>query len=102
MPRPRTPSRSPTRHPEHPRSPVGAVLVLHGGASRGDRMMVSPTQLSVIQMVPTARAAARAGQGRLAVYRLLNTWRSTTPSGAPTGFPANEGDVRGSCASPVA
>jgi pimeloyl-ACP methyl ester carboxylesterase len=51
------------------------VLVLHGGASRGDRMMVSPTQLSVIRMVPTAKAAARAGRGRLAVYRLLNTWR---------------------------
>jgi dienelactone hydrolase len=38
-------------------------------------MMVSPTQLSVIRMVPTAKAAARAGRGRLAVYRLLNTWR---------------------------
>ena len=38
-------------------------------------MMVSPTQLSVIRMVPTAKAAARAGQGRLAVYRLLNSWR---------------------------
>jgi hypothetical protein len=51
------------------------VLVLHGGASRGDRMMVSPTQLSVVRIVPTAKAAARAGNGRLAVYRLLNTWR---------------------------
>jgi len=58
-----------------PRSPVGAVLVLHGGASRGDRMMVSPTQLSVIRMIPTAKAAAHAGRGRLAVYRLLNSWR---------------------------
>jgi dienelactone hydrolase len=38
-------------------------------------MMVSPTQLSVVRMVPTAKAAARAGRGRLAVYRLLNTWR---------------------------
>lgn len=38
-------------------------------------MMVSPTQLSVIRMIPTARAAARAGRGRLAVYRLLNSWR---------------------------
>jgi len=58
-----------------PRSPLGAVLVLHGGASRGDRMMVSPTQLSVIRMIPTAKAAARAGRGRLAVYRLLNSFR---------------------------
>ena len=53
----------------------GVVLVLHGGASRGDRVMVSPTQLSVIRMIPTARALARAGRGRLAVYRLLNSYR---------------------------
>ncbi len=58
-----------------PRSPEAAVLVLHGGASRGDRMMVSPAQLSVIRMIPTARAVARAGGGRLAVYRLLNSYR---------------------------
>ena len=58
-----------------PKQATGAVIVLHGGASRGDRMMVSPTQLSVIRMIPTARAAARAGRGRLAVYRLLNSWR---------------------------
>ena len=58
-----------------PRSPEAAVLVLHGGASRGDRMMVSPTQLSVVRMIPTARALARAGRGRLAVFRLLNSWR---------------------------
>ncbi|MBJ7356548.1 MAG: dienelactone hydrolase family protein [Nocardioides sp.] len=38
-------------------------------------MMVSPTQLSVVRMIPTAKAAARAGNGRLAVYRLLNSWR---------------------------
>jgi pimeloyl-ACP methyl ester carboxylesterase len=58
-----------------PTSPEAAVLVLHGGASRGDRMMVSPSQLSVIRMIPTARAVARAGRGRLAVYRLLNSYR---------------------------
>ena len=58
-----------------PRQATGAVIVLHGGASRGDRMMVSPTQLSVVRMIPTARAAARAGRRRLAVYRLLNSWR---------------------------
>ena len=52
-----------------PRSPEAAVLVLHGGASRGDRMMVSPAQLSVLRMIPTARVVARAGGGRLAVYR---------------------------------
>jgi pimeloyl-ACP methyl ester carboxylesterase len=58
-----------------PQHATGAVVVLHGGASRGDRMMVSPTQLSVLRMIPTARTVARTGRGRLAVYRLLNSWR---------------------------
>jgi pimeloyl-ACP methyl ester carboxylesterase len=58
-----------------PRHPSGVVVVLHGGASRGERMMVSPTQLSVVRMIPTARAVARAGRGRLAVHRLLNSYR---------------------------
>ena len=58
-----------------PSDPDGAVLVLHGGARRGDSMMVSPTQLSVLRMVPIARRIARAGMDRLAVYRLLNSSR---------------------------
>jgi pimeloyl-ACP methyl ester carboxylesterase len=58
-----------------PGSPDGVVVVLHGGGSRGDRVMVSPTQLSVLRMIPTARTVARAGRGRLAVYRLLNRFR---------------------------
>ena len=58
-----------------PRSPEGLVLVLHGGASRKDRPAVSPTQLSVLRMVPIARRLARAGRGRLAVVRLLNSVR---------------------------
>jgi alpha-beta hydrolase superfamily lysophospholipase len=66
-----------------PRDPEGVVVVLHGGASRGERMMVSPTQLSVLRMVPVARRIARAGRSRLAVHRLLNTHRGwdshTTP-----------------------
>lgn len=66
-----------------PRAPKAAVLVLHGGASRGERRMVSPTQLSVLRMLPVARRVARAGGDRLAVYRLLNSargWDSeTTP-----------------------
>lgn len=37
--------------------------------------MVSPAQLSVLRMVPVARAVARAGRRRLAVHRLLNTAR---------------------------
>src|SRR3954464_1122045 len=58
-----------------PRSPEGLVLVLHGGASRRDHPAVSPTQLSVLRMVPIARRIARAGRGRLAVVRLLNSVR---------------------------
>lgn len=38
-------------------------------------MMVSPAQLSVLRMIPVARRLARAGRGRLAVYRLLNSYR---------------------------
>jgi pimeloyl-ACP methyl ester carboxylesterase len=58
-----------------PREPVGAVIVLHGGGSRPGSMRVSPAQLSVVRMIPVARAIARAGGGRLAVYRLLNSFR---------------------------
>jgi predicted esterase len=58
-----------------PASPEGVVLVLHGGASRRGKPMVSPAQLSVLRMVPVARRIARAGRGRLAVYRLLNSSR---------------------------
>ncbi|WP_201931765.1 alpha/beta hydrolase [Nocardioides donggukensis] len=62
----------PTHVPEHPE---GAVLLLHGGAAREGRMAVSPTQLSVLRMIPIARRIAKAGRGRLAVYRLLNSVR---------------------------
>lgn len=58
-----------------PHEPEGAVLVLHGGAARREAMRVSPTQLSVVRMIPIARRAARAGRGRLAVFRLLNAQR---------------------------
>ena len=58
-----------------PRDPEAAVLVLHGGASRRGNPMVSPTQLSVLRMIPVARQIARAGRRRLAVYRLLNSTR---------------------------
>lgn len=60
---------------EVPEHPEGAVLVLHGGKRRRTRTMVSPTQLSVLRMIPIARRIARAGQGRLAVFRLLNSVR---------------------------
>ncbi len=62
----------PVREPDRPE---GAVVVLHGGGARGERMMVSPTQLSVLRMVPIARRIARAGRGGLATYRLLNSYR---------------------------
>ena len=38
-----------------PRNPEAVVLVLHGGAGRGDVVHVSPAQLSVLRMIPTAR-----------------------------------------------
>jgi alpha-beta hydrolase superfamily lysophospholipase len=58
------------------------VLVMHGGASRGAGVRVSPTQLSVLRMVPTARAVAGASK-HLAVYRLLNTYRGWDESRTP-------------------
>lgn len=58
-----------------PERPAGAVLVLHGGASRRANMMVSPAQLSVLRMVPIARRIDRVAKGRLAVFRLLNSAR---------------------------
>jgi alpha-beta hydrolase superfamily lysophospholipase len=70
----------PTRVPRHPE---GVVLVLHGGASRRDRVRVSPTQLSVVRMVPIARRIAAAGRGRLAVFRLLNSTRGWDTSHTP-------------------
>jgi dienelactone hydrolase len=44
---------------------------------------VSPTQLSVLRMVPIARRVARAGRGRLAVFRLLNSTRGWDTSHTP-------------------
>lgn len=58
-----------------PSSPDALVLVLHGGASRQGNPMVSPAQLSVVRMIPIAHRIARAGRGRLGVFRLLNTHR---------------------------
>ena len=66
-----------------PSAPDGVVLVMHGGATRGEGERVSPTQLSVVRMMPTARACARAGRGRLAVYRLLNTFRGWDTTHTP-------------------
>ena len=65
------------------------MLVLHGGADRSSRdgmgqgMMVTPTQLSVVRMIPIARRVARAGAGRLAVYRVLNSVRGWNQSHTP-------------------
>lgn len=66
-----------------PADPAGAVLVLHGGASRREKVMVSPTQLSVIRMLPIAKRIARAGNGDLAVFRLLNSRRGWDASHTP-------------------
>ena len=70
-----------------PRDPEGVVIVLHGGAQREGNPMVSPTQLSVIRMIPVARRIARSGSrrrsGGLAVLRLLNTHRGWDMSHTP-------------------
>lgn len=59
------------------------MLVLHGGADRPGRPPTSPTQLSVLRMVPVARRVARAGRGRLRVHRLLNSSRGWDPDRTP-------------------
>lgn len=63
-----------------PKAPEAAVLVLHGGGARRKGVRVSPNQLSVLRMIPIANRLARAGRGKVAVYRLLNSargWDST-------------------------
>ncbi len=60
------------------------MLVLHGGAQRQIPTAVRRTQLSVIRMIPIARAIARAGRGRLAVHRLLNSRRGWDSEHQPT------------------
>ncbi|GAA4688914.1 alpha/beta hydrolase [Nocardioides nanhaiensis] len=66
-----------------PRDPAGIVVVLHGGGSRRGSPAVSPTQLSVLRMLPVARTIARAGRRRLAVSRLLNSHRGWDASHTP-------------------
>ena len=66
-----------------PSEPKGVALVLHGGASRRENIMVSPTQLSVLRMVPIAKRIARAGGKDLAVFRLLNSRRGWETSHTP-------------------
>lgn len=66
-----------------PRDPEGLVVVLHGGGSRQGSPAVSPTQLSVLRMLPVARTLARAGRRRLAVSRLLNSHRGWDASHTP-------------------
>ena len=46
-------------------------------------MRVSPTQLSVLRMIPIARQIARRGHGRVAVFRLLNAVRGWDASHTP-------------------
>lgn len=58
-----------------PSCPEGVVVVMHGGGTRRGNPMVSPAQLSVIRMIPIARRIARTGDGRLGVFRLLNSHR---------------------------
>lgn len=60
------------------------MLVLHGGAQRRVPTAVRRTQLSVLRMLPVARAISRAGRGRIAVHRLLNSFRGWDRDQSPT------------------
>ena len=64
-----------------PARPRGVVVVLHAGGARGEAVAVSPTQLSVLRMVPVARRVARTGG--LAVFRLLNSQRGSGHDDTP-------------------
>lgn len=66
-----------------PADPEGVVIVLHGGASRGGTMRVSPAQLSVLRMIPIARRVARTTSRRVAVLRLLNSHRGWNTEHTP-------------------
>ncbi|WP_375483648.1 alpha/beta hydrolase [uncultured Jatrophihabitans sp.] len=66
-----------------PRNAEAVALVLHGGGSRVGGAAVSPTQLSVLRMIPIARRIARIGGRRLAVYRLLNSVRGWDDAHTP-------------------
>lgn len=66
-----------------PAKPQGVVIVLHGGAARRGDTPVSPSQLSVLRMIPIAARVARASAGRLAVVRLLNSRRGWDPEHPP-------------------
>jgi predicted esterase len=68
-----------------PQEPEGVVLVLHGGGSRQGKPTVSPTQLSVLRMVPIARRIARSAHRRLAVFRVLNSHRGWDTAHTPVG-----------------
>jgi len=66
-----------------PRRARGVVIVLHGGASRRRTMAVSPSQLSVLRMVPIAHRIANARRHDLAVFRLLNSRRGWDTAPTP-------------------
>jgi hypothetical protein len=66
-----------------PTRPRAVALVLHGGASRRRDLRVSPTQLSVLRMVPIAARLARTARRELAVLRLLNSVRGWDATHTP-------------------
>jgi pimeloyl-ACP methyl ester carboxylesterase len=66
-----------------PPRPRAVVLVLHGGASRRGAVRVSPTQLSVLRMLPIAARVAHAARRELAVLRLLNSVRGWDATHTP-------------------
>ena len=59
------------------------MLLVHGGAAREGESAVSPTQLSVLRMIPLAHRISRTSRGRLTVVRLLNSTRGWDTSHTP-------------------
>lgn len=57
-----------------PRRAGGVALVLHGGGGRGTEP-VSARQPAVLRMIPIAWRIGEVGRRRVAVFRLLNTYR---------------------------
>lgn len=96
-----------------PREPEGVVLVLHGGASRRDRMRVSPTQAGRACGVPSPSALSRRTEvgyvsveggkhamlrhratfGRLAAEHAATTLLGTEPMGALARIASGERTV---------
>ncbi|MEO7069991.1 MAG: alpha/beta hydrolase [Nostocoides sp.] len=72
---------NPLRWTARPETAQAVVLVLHGGADRSKRAN-KWRNVHVLRLLPFANAIARAGQGRIAVARLLFTVKGWNGDGS--------------------